>query len=110
MNDNDRQLIERILQDAGSVGAKGYDAMVRYAAIDGVAWCLCMLIMAGLTAWAMRRMIAWKTNHDFEAAFIRGSALGVCAVAMTVWVLIFASNLSSILAPQGAAIRLLLNR
>lgn len=110
MNDNDRQLIERILQDAGSVGARGYDALVRYAAIDGAVWCFCMLIMAALTAWAMRRMIAWKTNHDFDAAMAKGTALVFCAVSMIVWVLILADSLSSVLAPEGTAIRLLLRR
>jgi|HubBroStandDraft_6_1064221.scaffolds.fasta_scaffold248888_2 hypothetical protein len=108
MKDEDRQLIEHILNAAGTAGIQGFHYMVRYQLIGGITEILGGGVLLALSIAVFRMLMAWKVEDD-DAHIPRGFAIvAVCGLTIA-WVFILFSGLQDALAPEGAAIVALLH-
>lgn len=109
MNDQDRQLLADVLHQAGTVGAKGFDYVVRLQVVDGVTSFVgfSLAIVGGV--WCLRRAFAWNPN-DSGADIPRGVIIGVLCLAIFGFLCGAMSGLTQIMAPEGAAIMAVLHK
>jgi hypothetical protein len=108
MKDEDRQLIEQILNAAGTAGIQGFHYMVRYHLIGGITQALGSLMLMALSLWVFRLLLSWKVRHD-DAHIPRGFAIVALCGLTIAWVFMLFDGIQEALAPEGAAIISLLH-
>jgi predicted cobalt transporter CbtA len=109
MNDQDRELVERIVSAVGEAGKHGYEALVRYQVVDGIVSAICFAIALAGCAWCFRKLLAWKPGDGWDAEMshvARGAGFVVSAVAMFLMLVGLASNIVQAIQPEGSVIKL----
>lgn len=108
MNDKDRDLIVQALHDVGKIGESAFSALVRWQFIEGLTTFLTSCIVVGLSVWALRRLLQWKPNDDFDDGikhFFKGAGIVVClGIVAIVTCSGLQAGLRDMLAPDGAAV------
>jgi hypothetical protein len=113
MNDQDRELVERIVSAVGEAGKHGYEALVRYQVVDGIVSAICFAAMLAAAIWAFRKLLAWQPKDDFDADmrhFARGLGFVACAIAIFGMLAGTASNIVQALQPEGSIIKLAITK
>lgn len=109
MNDKDRDLIQQILQAAGTAGEKGFGYLVHWKMVDGATDVIASLAILAFVIWAFRRALVWKSDDD-DIMTVRGVLLILLSVAGLFAVCGGLTGVTSMLAPEGAAIHSVLHK
>ncbi len=109
MNDKDLELVRDVINSVGSVGGRAFDSLAHYCFADGVTGVFGFLILIGLASYLLRRAFNWKPGQNEEAHVARAASIVILCVAITVFICGFFGSTASVIAPEGAAIRLIIN-
>lgn len=114
MNDNDRQLIELVLQKAGEAGAHGWSYLVHWTFVDGLLSIVAYAAILAICAWVALRAFRWKVKvtdeHGHEEPIMYVGHVARVGVLIAMSIVGYDSicgverNLAAVFAPEGAAI------
>lgn len=110
MDDKDRELIAQVLRTAGSAGQQGFEALVRYAYIDGITDVIGSVAAIATMLGLLYCVWSAEIIDEDDRGIIRfvSSLFGALFI-----VIVFAvgtmGGLTSMLAPAGAAVKTLLH-
>lgn len=105
MTDQEVQLLKQVFESAGAIGSQGFEAMVRYTFVSGLAW----LIGGGVVLVASITGMTWALSTNCDDGEIRGVVFGTCAFAGAIALLITMSNIVDVVEPEGATVRTILS-
>lgn len=106
MKPEDRELIEHILNAAGTAGIQGFRYMVQYQFVGGITDVLTGITLLALAAYLFRWLVKWR---DQDNEIPKGLGLVILSLFAVGMVCVVFTGVTEIFAPEGAAISKLLS-
>lgn len=113
MNNADRELLQQILTAAGSHAVEGFQALVKWEIANGITAIFGFGVGICTALFAFKSLLKWKPGDDFEheaARIARIVGLLLSVVLLLISFTSFMIAIRDVIAPEGAAIKSLLNR
>jgi hypothetical protein len=113
LSDNDKTLIQQVLQSAGKAGEQGFAYLVHWQFIDGVTSFVGFAIALVMALWGLRIAYRWRADNEDgfedEVSITRWIAISILWISAFGFLCGMQSGLRDMLAPEGTAIYVVLH-